>query len=63
MNNISKAEFIAIYMDDYIRMGYRKLTKKVDIKKELELIGIIYNLMDIYVEGELSDYIHYNKIV
>lgn len=63
MKNISKEEFISLYMDDYIRMAYRKLTKNVNINDELKLIHIVYDLLDRFVEGELSDYVHYNKIV
>lgn len=60
---MSKEEFIVRYLDDYVRMAYRKLTKKVDIKMEMKLINILYNLLDTYAEGDLMDYIHYNKIV
>lgn len=58
-----KQKFILLYLDDYVRMAYRRLIKKIDEDKEFELIHNLYNLMDQYVEGELCDYIHYNKIV
>ena len=60
---IDKNVFISTYLDDYVRMAYRRLIHKVDLKKERELIHNLYNLLDLYVEGELLDYIHYNKIV
>jgi len=56
-------EFIKYYFDDYVKMAYRKLNKKVDVKKETILIKNLYYLLDNYAIGELSDYIHYNKIV
>lgn len=56
-------EFIKYYFDDYVKMAYRKLNQKVDIKKEKTLINNLYYLLDKYALGELSDYIHYNKIV
>ena len=60
---MSKDEFITCYLDDYVRMAYRKLTHKVNIDQEFRLINILYSLLDKYAEGELLDYIHYNKIV
>ncbi len=58
-----KEDFIVLYLDDYVRMAYRRLTKKVNIKEEMILINQLYNLLDMFAEGELTDYIHYNKIV
>ena len=58
-----KQEFILLYLDEYVRMAYRELVDKVNIKEEEKLISNLYNLLDRYVEGELTDYIHYNKIV
>ena len=43
-------------------MAYRRLIGKVDIKIELKLIHIIHDILDEYSDGELTDYIHYNKI-
>ncbi|MCM1197226.1 MAG: hypothetical protein NC310_09200 [Roseburia sp.] len=60
---MTKEEFIVKYLDDYVRMAYRKLTFKVNIDEECKLINILYNLLDRYVEGELANYIYYNKIV
>lgn len=60
---IDKTTFITLYLDDYVRMAYRRLTNKVDINEEMKLIYNLANLLDVYVEGELLDYIHYNKIV
>lgn len=59
----AKQIFISVYLDDYVRMAYRQLTKKVDIDSELILVNNMFNLMDKYAEGELIDYVHYNKIV
>ena len=56
-------EFITLYLDDYVRMAYRKLTKSVDIDKERELTTYLYYLLDEFSFGELQDYIHYNKII
>lgn len=60
---MSKEEFIVNYLDDYVRMAYRELINKVDEDNEMKLIHNLYYLMDRYAEGELLDYIHYNKIV
>lgn len=60
---MSKEEFIVKYLDDYVRMAYRKLIKKIDEEAELRLIHILYNLMDEYAEGTLSKSIYENKIV
>ena len=59
----TKEEFINIYLDDYVRMAYRKLINKVNTKDEMKLVNNLYSLMDEYAEGELLDYVHYNKIV
>ncbi len=59
----AKQIFISVYLDDYVRMAYRQLTKKVDINSELILVNNMFNLIDKYAEGELIDYVHYNKIV
>ena len=59
----TKEEFITTYLDDYVRMAYRRLIKKVNINDEMKLVNNLYSLMDEYAEGELIDYIHYNKIV
>ena len=59
----SKEMFISIYLEDYVRMAYRRLTKRVDVDAELILVNNLFNLMDKYTEGELLDYIHYNQIV
>lgn len=59
----AKQIFISVYLDDYVRMAYRQLTKKVDIDSELILVNNMFNLIDKYAEGELIDYVHYNKIV
>lgn len=58
-----KYVFIAFYLDDYVRMAYRELINKVDNKNEDKLICNLRYLLDKYTEGELSDYIHYNKVV
>jgi len=55
--------FINLYLDDYVKMAYRKLIKKVDLKSENQLITNLYYLLDEYSKGELQDYIHRNKIV
>jgi len=55
--------FITLYLDDYVKMAYRKLIKKVDLKSENQLITNLYYLLDEYSKGELQDYIHRNKIV
>lgn len=34
-----KEDFIVLYLDDYVRMAYRRLTKKVNIKEEMILIN------------------------
>ena len=60
---MDKYNFIVLYMDDYVRMAYRELINKVDINSEIKLINNLQSLLDTYAEGELSDYIHYNKIV
>ena len=59
----TKEEFITIYLDDYVRMAYRRLINKVNTKDEMKLVNNLYSLMDEYAEGELLDYVHYNKIV
>ena len=59
----TKEEFITIYLDDYVRMAYRRLINKVNSKDEIKLVNNLYSLMDEYAEGELLDYVHYNKIV
>lgn len=59
----TKEEFINIYLDDYVRMAYRRLINKVNTKDEMKLVNNLYSLMDEYAEGELLDYVHYNKIV
>lgn len=58
-----KYTFIALYLDDYVRMAYRELTNKIDHKNEEKLIYNLKYLLDRYAEGELLDYIHYDKIV
>jgi len=58
-----KQRFIILYLDDYVRMTYRELTNKVNLKEEDKLISNLKYLLDKYAEGELLDYIHYNKIV
>ena len=58
-----KSTFIALYLDDYVRMAYRELTKEVNLENEFKLINNLYSLLDEYADGELSDYIHYCKIV
>ena len=58
-----KQRFIIIYLDDYVRMAYRELTNKVNLKEEDKLISNLKYLLDKYADGELLDYIHYNKIV
>lgn len=58
-----KQDFIMLYLDDYVRMAYRRLKKTVNIKEEMILINNLYNLLDLFADGELSDYVHYNKIV
>lgn len=58
-----KQRFILLYLDDYIKMAYRILIGKVDLKMEKQLITILYNLMDQYCEGELEEYIYDEKIV
>ncbi len=60
---IDKDKFIVLYLDDYVRMAYRRLKRKVNIKEEDILINNLFNLLDVFSEGELTDYIHYNKIV
>ena len=60
---MSKQEFIVLYMDEYVRMAYRRLINKVDYENEMKLIYNLQDLLDTYSEGELNDYIHYNKIV
>ena len=60
---MSKQEFIVLYMDEYARMAYRRLINKVDYESEMKLIYNLQDLLDTYSEGELNDYIHYNKIV
>lgn len=55
--------FIQNYLDDYVIMAYRRLTGKVNFKKERMLVHHLYYLLDLYAEGELADFIHYNKIV
>ena len=59
----TKEEFITIYLDDYVRMAYRRLINKVNSKDEIKLVNNLYSLMDEYAEGELLDYVHYNKII
>lgn len=59
----SKVEFIVEYLDDYVRMAYRILIKKIDEDAELQLIHILYYLMDEYPEGSLAKAIYDNKIV
>lgn len=59
----SKETFVSIYLEDYVRMAYRRLTKKVDVDAELILVNNLFNLMDKFAEGELLDFVHYNKIV
>ena len=59
----TKEEFITIYLDDYVRMAYRRLINKVNTKDEMKLVNNLYSLMDEYAEGELLDYVHYKKIV
>ena len=56
-------KFITLYLDDYVKMSYRRLIQKVDLEKENQLIMNLYYLLDEYSNGELQDYIHYNKIV
>lgn len=58
-----KYEFIYLYLDDYVRMAYRELVNEINHEKEQQLISNLTSLLDRYVEGELQDYIHYNKIV
>lgn len=58
-----KIKFITCYLDDYVRMAYRRLEHNVNIENERKLINNLYNLLDEFGEGELIDYIHYNKII
>lgn len=58
-----KQKFIILYLDDYVRMAYRQLTKKVDLDKERQLTTYIYYLLDEYPEGRLNKYIQEEKIV
>ena len=58
-----KFDFIALYLDDYVRMAYRELINKVDNENEDKLICNLKYLLDKYAEGELLDYIHYNEVV
>lgn len=44
-------------------MAYRELINKVDNENEDKLICNLKYLLDRYTEGELSDYIYYNKVV
>ena len=44
-------------------MYNRELTKEVNLENEFKLINNLYSLLDEYADGELSDYIHYCKIV
>ena len=59
----TKEEFITAYLDDYVRMAYRRLINRVNTKDEMKLVNNLYSLMDEYAEGELLDYVHYNKII
>ncbi len=58
-----KEKFIILYLDDYVKMAYRRLTKKVNLNEEQKLVYYLYNLMDMYCEGELSQYIDDEEIV
>lgn len=58
-----KLLFITTYLDDYVRMAYRKLIGKPDHINEQILIANLHHLLYEYFEGELLDYIHYNKVV
>lgn len=60
---MSKEKFVEYYLDEYVIMAYRKLNNKVDNSSERKLIKILYNLIDKYYDGELNDYVLYNKIV
>ena len=51
----AKQIFISVYLDDYVRMAYRRLIKKVSINDEIKLVNNLYSLMDEYAEGELID--------
>lgn len=50
-------------MDDYVKMAYRQLTKKVNLKEEQQLAYNIYCLLDEYPEGSLSKYIYDEEIL
>lgn len=52
-----------LFMDDYVKMAYRQLTKKIDLKKEQQLAYNIYYLLDEYPEGTLSKYIYDETIL
>ena len=56
-------KFITLYLDDYVKMSYRRLTHKIDLDKEKQLVMNLYYLLDEYSNGELQDYILCNKIV
>jgi len=58
-----KEKFIAMYLDDYVKMAYRRLINKVNLNEEQKLVYYIYNLMDMYCDGELSQYIYNEEIV
>lgn len=64
MNRLTdKQKFIMLFMDDYVKMAYRQLTKKIDLKKEQQLAYNIYYLLDEYPEGTLSKYIYDETIL
>lgn len=58
-----KAIFITTYLDDYVRMAYRRLIGRADYENELKLIHILYYLIDEYQEGQLKQYVDEDKIV
>ena len=58
-----KNEFIAIYLSSYVRMAYRRLINKANTIEEDKLISNLYNLLDEYSEGYLTQFIIEGKII
>lgn len=57
-----KEKFILLYLDDYVKMAYRRLRNIVDEEAESRLINNLYMLLDEYSDGELSKYINNKSI-
>ncbi len=49
--------------EDTVRVAYRALNKKIDIKMENQLINIINYLMDYYWENDITEFLKNGTIL